>query len=206
MLATSASLRNILFLLIAFLFAIAILFRIMNAVRMIMVHRFIARAARPQVVAFRMMLGDLVFRDPVTFMGRLWADDAAAFVRQLWKEAAAKVARADAAEIPDAGMDVSRLHLDDGRPMAVITMPRPENIGEPYFIGVVLPADKSLSADMERARQAVRYFFLNRWEGGRDTDLCESTGKRLLTFNIGSRRTPEAFAAAVGAKLQELGR
>src|SRR4051812_13488052 len=80
----------------------------------------IAGAPRAHPSCFVLRLRDLVFRDPATFMGRLWADDRRAFVSGLWKEVGQHMGHwATHKPLPE-GIDVHRLHLADGRRIAVV--------------------------------------------------------------------------------------
>jgi len=169
--------------------------------------------AKPRVqwVGFVSELQDLVFRDPYVFMSRLCADDGKAFVKRLWVEVGSKMARVKRpAEAADPAMEVRQFRFRDGRAMAVVCLPAPQQAREAYFVGVVLPQDDSLKQDIPRARTAVRYFVLNRFGGPdktRTTDLCAWTDNRKeLTYNVGAPTTPEGFARAVEAKLLELRR
>ena len=162
---------------------------------------------RPQSSIFVLRLRDIVFREPAQIMMRLWAEDRVAFVKGLWKEVGWPVARHGLpAGLPSDGMEVYRLHIPDGRAIAVVKMPEAQRKHETLLIGIVLPEDESLKHDLIRARHEVRFFFLNGWASGRDTDLCGWTIEReLRTYNVGAPRDPEGFARALGAKLTELG-
>jgi hypothetical protein len=167
-----------------------------------------ANTPRVQPGIFVMRLRDLVFQNPSLFMGRLWADDRRAFVQGLWKEVRAPIGRAGlVAGLPDEGMDVYRLHMPDGRAIAVVRMPNSPLMSEPILLGIVLPTDPSLGRDLVTARKAVRFFVLSRYQLGRSSDLCEWTiENKQLTYNVGASSDPEEFASAVAAKLEELGR
>lgn len=94
--------------------------------------------------------------------------------------------------------------MHDGLVLAVVMLPPPKLSGEAYLVGILLPADPSLERDINRARKLVRFFVLNRWESGRDTDFCEwkPSGKQL-TYNIGAPKDPQGFAKAIEARRQE---
>jgi hypothetical protein len=181
---------------------------------------------RAQPSLFVIRLRDLVFNDPFTCMNLLWSEGRDAFVRGLWHEAGWKVPRgrarvalpggvpgevpAEQSDLPADGMSVHRLHLLDGRAIAVITAPPPQRKYEPLLIGVVLPSDPRLKDDLTLARRSAHFFVLNEGgvgNSGRDTDLCGWTlDKKHLTYNVGAPRDVEGFARAVDAKLQELHR
>ena len=161
---------------------------------------------RAQNRAFVLKLRELVFNDPYAFMTTLSAADAGAFVQRLWKEVGWNVARARQSTTPaDPRMDVQQFRFADGRTIAVVCLPPPEQRHETLFIGVVLPMHPSLQQDLPRARQLVRFFYLNRFGGSRDTDLCGWTiNRELRTYNIGAPKYPQGFASVVEAKLLEL--
>src|SRR5437016_8323846 len=46
----------------------------------------LANFPRPQPSDFARRLRNLIFKDPILFMSRLWADDRQSFVAGIWKE------------------------------------------------------------------------------------------------------------------------
>ena len=163
---------------------------------------WLKNAPRQQPLAFVHRLRKITFDNPFATMNALWSNGRDGFVRKLWHDAGGRE------HLPADGLAVHRMHLHDGRAIAVITMPPPEKRGEPYVIGVVLPGDKSLKQDLRRARRMTHLFVLNRWNGsGRDTDLCGWTADgKQLTYNVGGNRDVEGFTRTVDAKLTELRR
>jgi len=188
-----------------------------------MIQSFIRHGPRQQPYLFETRLRDLVFRDPFSTMGILWSERRDAFVIKLWNDAAQPLAMPamvteqlgamkQQERIPPDGIAVHRLHLSDGRAIAVVSLPPPQRHGEPHLIGIVLPADESLRQDLAAARRRTEFFVLYDGAGGgdaqlRNTDLCGWTRDgRHLTYNVGARRDVEGFAKDVEAKLRELGR
>jgi len=180
---------------------------------------------RAQSSAFEYRLSKMAFANPFALMEALWSERRDEFVRGLWHEAGGTIRRQrpvtvelpggvpariprDRGDLPGEGLSVHRLHLLDGRAIAVITAPPNPRRYEPLLIGIVLPSDPSLKDDFARARRSVHFFVLN--EGGvgdsrRTTDLCGWTADgKHLTYNCGAPRDVEGFARAVDAKLQEL--
>jgi hypothetical protein len=170
------------------------------------------RGPRAHCSLFKLRLRDLVYRDPFAFMAMLWSDERDAFARRLWDEVGHAAARAPIAPgaLPADGIAVRRMQISDGRALAVIVLPLPQRFGEPYLIGVLLPWDDTRQRDLFRARRALRYFVLSRYEPGRTTDLCEWTmvngSPRELTYNVGAPTDPVGFARAIEAKLVEMKR
>ena len=164
---------------------------------------------RPQQFAFVIRLRDLVFSDPHRFMMMLFSEEKNWFVRGLWRECGAKAKRiSDAGGSPEEGISVSQMQLRDGRALAVVKMPERVEEHETMFVGIVLPRDETLARDITRARQQVRFFYLNRYGGpdrSRTTDLCGWTiKKQLRTYNVGAPPTEQGFAEAIEKKLVEL--
>jgi hypothetical protein len=180
---------------------------------------------RAQSSAFESRLSKMAFANPFALMAALWSERRNEFVRGLWHEAGGTIRRQrpvtielpggvpaqippDRGDLPDDGISVHRLHLLDGRAIAVITAPPNPRRYEPLLLGIVLPSDPSLKNDLVRARRSVHFFVLN--EGGigdssRTTDLCGWTADgKPLTYNCGAPRDVEGFARAIDAKLQEL--
>jgi len=112
---------------------------------------------RAQPERFVILLRDLAFRDPFTCMNLLWSEGRDGFVRGLWNEAGGKVALGgitiplahgvtgeipmERRDLPADGISVHRLHVLDGRAIAVITAPPTQQKYEPVLIGIVLPSD-----------------------------------------------------------------
>ncbi|HEY2588053.1 MAG TPA: hypothetical protein VGI81_20085 [Tepidisphaeraceae bacterium] len=184
---------------------------------------YAARLTRAQHTVFEHRLREMIFKDPFRYTNMLCSKEALWFVRKLWEETGDACARASSpggssasalerdgspaplpTRLPADGMGVDVFRMHDGIILAVITLPPPRMTGEAYLIGILLPPDPTLARDILRARKCVRYFVLNRWEGGRDTDFCEwkPNGKQL-TYNIGAPKHPEGFAKAIEARRQE---
>jgi hypothetical protein len=181
------------------------------------------RLTRAQHQVFVSRLRELIFKDPFAYMNMLCSNEAKWFVDNLWKEVGDTCARPslrgggsmEALEMdgsaaphparlsPD-GLGVELFRMHDGLVLAVVKVPPPKLSGEAYLIGILLPADPSLERDINRARKQVRFFVLNRWESGRNTDFCEwkPNGKQL-TYNIGAPKDPQGFAKAIEARRQE---
>jgi hypothetical protein len=201
-------------LILAALFVIAIWFSwkvLLRQTARLLLNKWALEGPRVQPLAFVRRLRELVFNNPFTAMNMLWSDGRDAFVKHVWKEAGEVARRArEPGNLSDDGLAVERRHLQDGRALAVITMPPPLRKGEPHLVAVVLPADDSLRNDLHRARELAEIFVLNRGGGGdtyRDTDLCgwRASG-RELTYNVGAPRDVYGFVKAVDAKLRELNR
>jgi hypothetical protein len=180
--------------------------------------RWIGRnVERLQHRAFVSKLRELVFSDPFRFMNMLCSKEAEWFVKGLWKQVGDEVARVrtegTAAEgdigshplrLSDEGLGVERVRLDNGNVLAVVTMPRPEEMGEAFLMGVALPPDERLKEDVARARKLVRFFVVNRWEGERATDFCQwRVDGKELTYNVGTPTDTNGFAVAVQGKMED---
>jgi hypothetical protein len=181
-----------------------------------------ARLTRAQHSAFEARLREMIFKDPFRYTNMLCSKEAIWFVRTLWEETGDACARPSLpggstaqmleangspaphpVRLPAEGLSVDVFRLHDGMILAVVTLPPPELTGEACLIGILLPPDPTLAQDIQRARRCVRYFVLNKWSSGRDTDFCEwkPTGKQL-TYNIGAPKYPAGFAKAIEARRQ----
>lgn len=192
----------------------------LRRLRRFIVENFSRRLTRLQHSAFEIRLRELIFRDPFRYMNMLCSKEAEWFVTKLWEEtgdvcarpslpggAAARLMESQGSaaphpiRLPAEGIGVELFRMHDGLVLAVVKFPEPKFSGEAYFAGILLPADPTLSSDINRARQRVRYFVLNRFEGNRNTDFCEwKVNGRQLTYNIGAPKYPEGFAKAIEAR------
>jgi hypothetical protein len=178
------------------------------------------RIQRAQHRAFVARLRGLVFSDPFRFMNMLCSKEAEWFARGLWKEVGDEVARMPgtgsqsvlaqggvephAIRLPDEGMAVEHVRLNNGYVLAIVRLPKPMVTGESYLAGVALPPDETLKEDIARARRMVRFFVLNKWQGGRGTDFCQWTADdKELTYNVGAPLDANGFALAVQGKMEE---
>jgi hypothetical protein len=159
--------------------------------------------------------------DPLGVVRTLSGNNAGAYLHRLWTRAkgdigraTAEMARADAANVerlksltetewPSQRLVAEAVPAADGWHVAVVTLPPAQRDGETYFIGVAVPAAAVSRGDAALARRTVRFFMLNKWGLGRDTDFvkCTSAG-RTLTYNVGTGKSVKSFAAAIGEKLR----
>ncbi len=143
---------------------------------------------RTDRITFVFRLRELLFSDPHRFTALLQTDQAAIWVRSVWREMNEKFG--DEEKGLETVMEVENVKLRDGRLIAVIKMPPPEQSGEAYILGIVFPPAIS-EMDVLEARKSLRLFVLNRFGGPddtRDTDLCAwmiQRGKmQHLTYNV----------------------
>jgi hypothetical protein len=164
------------------------------------------------------------FADPVRVVGTLSGNNAAAYLHHLWAgakgdagRAAAEVARTGGAAAkrfepvmqqswPEGPLTARPVPVGGGWSLVVVSLPPPQRDHETWFVGVALPtvamSGAASARDAEAVRRAVRFFKLDKWGGDRDTDFVEyTTAGRELTYNVGTEKTVEAFAAAVAEKL-----
>jgi hypothetical protein len=106
-------------------------------------------------------------------------------------------------EWPSEPLSAQSVPVAPGWSLAVVRMPTPERSNETIFVGIAVPTLENARGDSELARRNVRFFQLNKWSIGRDTDFIEhTTAGRTLTYNIGTEQTPQAFAAAIAEKIR----
>jgi len=164
------------------------------------------------------------FADPVRVVGTLSGNNAGAYLHHLWAgargdagRAAAQIAHGGAAATkrfepvmeqswPEEPLAAKPVPVGGGWSLVVVSLPPPERNHETWFVGIALPtvamSGASTGHDAGAARPAVRFFQLDKWGGNRDTDFVEhTTSGRELTYNVGTEKTVEAFAAAVAEKL-----
>ena len=115
-----------------------------------LVGQFEAQRPRAQPLTFVNNLRKQFFNNPFAVMKLLWSDERNGYALKLWRDAGPVAARAEqertalvssALENPLAGrghlsvqthdlpvdeLKVHRMHLPDGRPIAVVTLPPPE--------------------------------------------------------------------------------
>jgi hypothetical protein len=153
------------------------------------------------------------FADPLGLVATLCGNNATAYLNHLWAQSKNEVKRAEMDIVranPSAAQRFKPLTETEwpseplsAQSVPVVRMPTPERSNETIFVGIAVPTLENARGDPELARRNVRFFQLNKWSIGRDTDFIEhTTAGRTLTYNIGTEQTPQAFAAAIAEKIR----
>jgi len=116
-------------------------------------------------------LRDIAMSDPRRFLEIVSGDGSADFFRRVWDQVQTDVAPDD--EIPMESIQCDVYGLEGGRNLAVINMPAPERIAEPFFVAVLVDKPTKLFGFLPR-RAGCRYFTLELGE--------DEQGERLAVF------------------------
>lgn len=178
-----------------------------RAIGRALVRDYLAHGPRYQPANFIRQLRDFVFKNPAGAKAVLFSESAEATVRKMWQDSKGPPQNLHDTGIAADGMSVFRSGLTDHRSIVIVTLPRPERRSEPYLAAVVFPTDELLRDDPLGARDATRFFYLNRGstQSGRSTDLCGWTSDGdERTYNVGAPTDSEGFAKVIAQKLSEL--